>query len=103
MFYDLGECLCLRHWKHLCSWERITQKNLHSIKNTWKDLTFKPMFDIYEQLIVEQSDQFFGVSQISWEDSPWKQVSLVNDEEVNQSLACKGFMYSQILCHVLER
>ena len=21
-----GECLCLRHWKHLCSWERITRK-----------------------------------------------------------------------------
>ena len=20
-----GECLCLRHWKHLYSWERITQ------------------------------------------------------------------------------
>ena len=22
----IWECLCLRHWKHLCSWERTTQK-----------------------------------------------------------------------------
>ena len=43
--------------------------NLHSIKNT-KDLTMKQMFDISEKLIVEQSDEIFGVSQISWENSP---------------------------------
>ena len=24
----IWECLCLRHWKHLCSWERITQTTL---------------------------------------------------------------------------
>ena len=40
------------------------------------------MFDISEQLILAQSDKIFGVSQISWESSPWKQLSLVNDEEV---------------------
>ena len=34
---------------------------LHSVKQ---------MFDISEKLIVEQSDGIFGVSQISWEDSP---------------------------------
>ena len=56
--------------------------NLHSIKNTGEFLTSKQMFDIYEQLILEQSDEIFGVSQISWESSPWKQLSLVNDEEV---------------------
>ena len=56
--------------------------NLHSIKNTGENLTSKQMFDIYEQLILEQSDEIFGVSQISWESSPWKQLSLVNDEEV---------------------
>ena len=26
--------------------------------------------------------KIYGVSQISWEDSPWRQLSLVNDEEV---------------------
>ena len=46
---------------------------LHSIKNTGKDLTFKQMFDISEKLTLEQSDEIFGVSQISWESSPWKQ------------------------------
>ena len=55
--------------------------NLHSVKNT-EDLTMKQMFDISEKLITEQSDEIFGVSQISWENSPWKQLSLVNDEEV---------------------
>ena len=40
------------------------------------------MFEISEKLIWEQSDEIFGVSQISWENSPWKQWSLVNDEEV---------------------
>ena len=49
------------------------------------------MFEISEQLILEQSDEIFGVSQVSWESSPCKQLSLVNDEEVShQSLACNG-------------
>ena len=57
-------------------------ENSHSIKSTNEDLTLKQMFDTSEKLIVEQSDGIFGVSQISWEDSPWRQLSLVNDEEV---------------------
>ena len=60
--------------------------NLHSIKNRWKHLILKQMFEISEKLILEQSDEIFGVSQISWENSPLKLLSLVNDE----SLACKG-------------
>ena len=32
--------------------------NLHSIKNTWKNLTFKQMFDVSEKLITEQSGGF---------------------------------------------
>ena len=49
-------------------------ENLHSIKNTGNNLTLKQMFERSEQLIVEQSDEIFGVSQINWEDSPWKQI-----------------------------
>ena len=56
--------------------------NLHSIKNTGQNLTLKQMFEISEKLILEQSDEIFGVSQISWENLPWKQLSLVNDAEV---------------------
>ena len=62
---------------------------LHSIKNTGKNLTLKQMFEMSEKLTLEQSDEIFGVSQISWENSPWKQLSLVNDEEViNLSVLC---------------
>ena len=39
--------------------------NSHSIKNTGENLTLKKMFEISEQLIMEQSDEIFGVSQIS--------------------------------------
>ena len=51
--------------------------NVHSIKNTEEELTLKQMYDISEKLIVEQSDEIFGVSQISMENS-------------HQSLACRG-------------
>ena len=44
--------------------------NLHSIKNTGQNLTLKQMFEISEKLILELSDEIFGVSQISWENSP---------------------------------
>ena len=51
------------------------------------------MFEISEQLILEQSDEIFGVSQISWESSPWKQVYyLVNDEEVISLSHAKAYV-----------
>ena len=52
------------------------------------------MFGISEQLILEQSDEIFGVSQISWESSPWKQLSLVNDEEVISLSHAKVYVFS---------
>ena len=48
----------------------------------------KQMFDISEKLIVGQSDDIYGVTPINWEDSPWKHLSLVSDEEV--TLAREG-------------
>ena len=57
------------------------------------------MFDISEKLIVEQSDEIFGVSPINWEDSPWKQLSLVNDEEVISLSNAKVYVFSDsLLC-----
>ena len=50
----------------------------------------KHMLEISELLIIEQSDDIFGVSQISWAGCPWRQLSLVTDEKSHQSLACKG-------------
>ena len=55
---------------------------LRSIKNTGNNLTMKQMFDISEKLISEQSGEIYGVTPIDWEDSSWKQSSLVGDEEV---------------------
>ena len=42
----------------------------------------KQVFDTSEKLIVEQSDEIYGVNPISWEDSSWKHLSLIGDGEV---------------------
>ena len=73
--------------------------NLHSIKNTGKDLTLKQMYEISKKLIVEQSDEIFEVSQIRWASSPWKQLSLVNDDEVISLSHAKVSVFSDsVLC-----
>ena len=74
-------------------------ENLHSIKNTGNNLTLKQMFDISEKLTVEQSDEIFGVSQMNWRDSSWKQLSLVSDEEVISLSHAKVYLFSDsVLC-----
>ena len=77
---------------------KIYSDNLHSIKNT-EDLTMEQMFDISEKLITEQSDEIFWVFQISWESSPWTQLSLVNDEDVISLSRAKVYVFSDsVLC-----
>ena len=72
---------------------------LHSIKNTGNNLTLKQMFHISEMLIVGQSDEIIGVSPINLEDSSWKQLSLVNDEEVISLSHAKVYVLSDsVLC-----
>ena len=57
------------------------------------------MFEISEKLILEQSTEIFEVSQISWANSPWKQLSLVNDEEVISLSHAKICVFSHtVLC-----
>ena len=57
------------------------------------------MFDIFEKLIVGESDEIFGVTPINWEDSSWKQLSSVNDEEVISFRAQRFFVFSDsVLC-----
>ena len=73
--------------------------NWHSIKNTGKDLTMKQMFDISEKLVSEQSDEIYGINTISWEDSSWKYLSLVGDEEVICLLHTTVYVFSDsVLC-----
>ena len=72
--------------------------NWHSIKNT-EDLTMKQMFDISEKLITEQSDEIYGVKTINWEDSSWKYLSLIGDEQVISLLHTKIYLFSDsVLC-----
>ena len=68
-------------------------ENFHSIKNTGNNFTMKQMFDISEKLMLEQSDEIFGVSPINWEDSSWKHLSLVNDEEVISLSYAKVYVF----------
>ena len=42
----------------------------------------KQMFDISEKLVSEQADAICGVKTKNWEDSSWKYLSLVGDEQV---------------------
>ena len=72
---------------------------LHYIKNTGKDLTMKPMFDISEKLTVEQSYQIYGVNTINWDDSSWKHLSLIGDEEVISLSHARVYVFSDsVLC-----
>ena len=72
--------------------------NWHSIKNT-EDLTMEQMFEISEQLILEQSDEVEGMSTINWEHSSWKYLSLTGDEEVVSLLHTKVYVFSDsVLC-----
>ena len=78
-------------------------ENLHSIKNTGKDLTMKQMFDISEKLIAEQSDEIYGVTPIHWERCSWKQFSLVmmNTESAKQEQ--RDLCWQNNLTHCLSQ
>ena len=77
--------------------------NLHSIKHSEENLTLKKMFEISEQLILEQSDEiFWSVSKPSGKVLHgniylW---SMMKKSSVSRM---QRFMYSQILCYVWER
>ena len=59
----------------------------------------KQMFDTSEKLIAEQSDEIYGVTPINWEDSSWKHLSLVGDEEVISLSHAKVYTFSDsVLC-----
>ena len=78
--------------KHSSIWEMFMSSTLHSSVfigkehsenlRTGNKLTMKQMFDISRKLIVEQSDEIYGVNTINWEDSSWKHLSLIGDESL---------------------
>ena len=64
----------------------------------YKDLTMKQMFDISAKLVPEQ-DEIYGVKTIEWENSSWKQISLVGDEQVISLSHTKVYVFSDsVLC-----
>ena len=74
-------------------------ENLHSIKNTGKNLTMKQMIDTSEKLIVGQSDEIYGVKTKNWGDSAWKHSSLIGNEEVVSLSRAKVYVFSDsVLC-----
>ena len=77
----------------------IDSDNWHSIKNT-KDLTLKQMFDISAKLVSEQ-DEVYGVKTIDWENSSWKYLLLIGDEQVISLQRTKVYVFSDsVLCLV---
>ena len=86
--------ICIHGW-------RITLDNLHSFTNT-EDLEMKQMFDIYEKLISEQSDEICGVNTTNWEDSSWKHFIFGQWWRSHQSLAHNDLRIPRF-CFVLER
>ena len=71
-----------------------TQKKQECIAN---------IVSLSEKLISEQSDEIYGVNTINWDDSSWKHLSLIGDEEVISLSHAKGLSYFQIMCFALER
>ena len=59
----------------------------------------KQMLDISEKMVSEQSDQIYGVKTIIWEDSLWKNLSLIGDEQVISLQRTKVYVFSDsVLC-----
>ena len=57
------------------------------------------MFDISGKLIVGQSAEIYGVKTINWENSSWKYLSLIGDEEVINLSHAKVYVFSHpVLC-----
>ena len=83
----------------ICIHGKNYSDNLLSIKNTGNNLTLKQMFDISEKLIVGQSDEIYGVNTINWDDSSWKHLSLIGDEEVVSLSYAEVYVFSDsVLC-----
>ena len=45
-------------------------------------------------MITKQTDEIYGVNTINWDDSSWKYLSFVGDEEVISLLHTKVYVFS---------
>ena len=70
--------------------------NCQSIVNT--TVTFKQMFHTSAKLVSEQ-DEIYGVTTIDWENSSWKYLSLICDEQIINLQRTKVYVFSDsVLC-----
>ena len=59
------------------------------------------MFNLSQKLVSEQSDEIYGVKTINWENSSWKYLSMIGDEEVINLQHTKVYVFSDsVLCLV---
>ena len=97
MFFDLGNVYVLSEASEFMGKDFLRHFTVH--QKYMENLIVNQMFEIYKKLILEQSDEIFGVNTIKWEDSTWKQLSLVNDEEVISLSHAKVHVFSDsVLC-----
>ena len=83
--------------KHSLVWRMFMSSTLETsvfvVKNNSDNL------HSIETLISEQLDEIYGVNTINWEDSSWKYLSLVGDEEVISLSHAKAYVFSDsVLC-----
>ena len=93
-----GECLCLQHCKHLYSWGRITQ-TIDIPSKIQKISQWNRCSTYLRKWYPNKSDEIYGVKTIKWEDSSWKYLSLIGDEQVISLLHAKVHVFSDsVLC-----
>ena len=57
------------------------------------------MFDISEKLISQKADEIYAVKTGNWENSSWKYLSLIGDEQVISLHRIKVYVFSDsVLC-----
>ena len=99
---EYGECLCLRLWKHLYSWERITQ-TIYIPSKIQGEISLKRRCSRYLNSWYWNNRMRFleclkPVGKVLHENSYlW---SMMKKSSVSR---LQRFTYSQILCYVLER
>ena len=75
------------------------QKKVEELPKKSTSFHNEQMFDISEKLKVGQSDEICGVNTINWDDSSWKHLSLIGDEEVIRLSHAKVNVFSDsVLC-----
>ena len=73
------------------------QENLLTTRNTNFE-KFKQLFDISQKLILNQSEEVFGISTMDWNTIPWTRTTLLHDRAVQLSNANVHVYSDSVLC-----